>query len=57
MPTIYVTLWDPHDREILIPYTYGKAAKRPRKATPLKEPWWRRMLDSWKDLFDIIDHK
>lgn len=56
MPTILITLWDNHNEQVVMPYTYGKNGKRKQKPIPLKVSAWRKAVDGVKALWFAVTH-
>lgn len=57
MPTMYITMWDHHDREILIPYVYGKNGKKRKRPEALKPSPYQKVKDGFTDLFNMVRGK
>jgi hypothetical protein len=57
MPTMYITLWNQHDQEVIAPYTYGKNGKKSRKPKPVKLSTWQKIQDGYIDLWNMLRGK
>ena len=64
MAILYVTLYDNDVQPIMMPlpytivgkkYVYGPTANgKKRRPEPLRIPWWKKMTDNYKALFDMF---
>lgn len=57
MPDLLLTLWGPHNEEILTYYSYGKEPKRRRRITPVKLRWHQTMLERIREVARICRGK
>jgi hypothetical protein len=57
MPTIYITLFDHSDQEILLPYTYRRNGKKRKKLEALKPTLWQQVKDCFIDGIVLLREK